>query len=490
MAAFAFAIRVPLAFGSAAALTSRYGDDAFYILSVARNIANGRGITIDGIHLTNGFQPLIGAIYAVIFWIAGDPWTAIRMTMIFNAFVAAATVLAVAVVARRLGRARPDTRVWQRPAVIAAFFWACSISIFHQTTNGLETALYSLTLSLVLREYLRSDVSAWRLGVLLGVSVLARIDAAILVTILVGFDLWRGRYRFAIVEGSLAFIVSLPWWVYNLVYFGSLMPTSGQAERSWPTVLAEQLNRLLETLNDIAVVLIYTPHDLSIALRTLVSCVIAVVIVFVFRNTSIRRVVKDLDRIFPFLLFGVLLAIYYTFYFRAPHFIIRYLQPLRIVALLAWAVAASELLSNYSSGTRRWLTTSIAGGFVIVALGFGANRYIAFYDKAEGPEFYNMGAWANSHSNERIGMLQSGITGFIAPNVVNLDGKVNAEALRAHQHGQLGEYIRKEGFTYIADWKPFVEDVAQICRHNELFFDSVGMVGRIQLMKRRGAPTR
>src|SRR5438045_6255440 len=71
-AAFAFLIRVPLAFGSPAALTARYGDDAFYILTVARNVAFGRGITIDGAHLSNGFQPLIAALYSVAFWLACD----------------------------------------------------------------------------------------------------------------------------------------------------------------------------------------------------------------------------------------------------------------------------------------------------------------------------------------------------------------------------------------------------------------------------------
>jgi hypothetical protein len=82
-------------------------------------------------------------------------------------------------------------------------------------------------------------------------------------------------------------------------------------------------------------------------------------------------------------------------------------------------------------------------------------------------------------------MLQSGLAGFVAPNVVNLDGKVNAAALEAHERGELGKYIKSEGFTFLADWKPFVEDLAQLCRPDELFFDSVGTVGRIQIMKRR-----
>ena len=82
-------------------------------------------------------------------------------------------------------------------------------------------------------------------------------------------------------------------------------------------------------------------------------------------------------------------------------------------------------------------------------------------------------------------MLQSGIAGFIAPNVTNLDGKVNAAALRAHQEARLGEYLREERFTYLAYWKPFVEDLASIGRQANLEFDSVGRIGHFQIMRRR-----
>src|SRR5258708_7896479 len=39
-------------------------EDGYYALSVARNLAAGRGLTIDGIHLTNGFQPLFTILEA------------------------------------------------------------------------------------------------------------------------------------------------------------------------------------------------------------------------------------------------------------------------------------------------------------------------------------------------------------------------------------------------------------------------------------------
>jgi hypothetical protein len=492
-AVFAFAIRVPLAFGPPSALTSRYGDDAFYILSVARNFATGHGLTIDGTHLTNGFQPLIAAIYTLAFWGAGDDWTGVRITVLANALITAATVFAVASVTRALAPDSSTRKQWQRPAPIAAFLWACSISIFHQTTTGLETALCSLLFLLVLREYLRTDLSAWRFGVLLGLAVLARIDAAILVAILVLFYAWRRQYRLAFIAGSIAFLISLPWWLYNLFYFGSIMPTSGQAEISWPTSLSEQLYRLIQTLNDIAIVLIYTPHDSSFLVRIITAIVIALGLFLLFSRTRIVEQLRStrLNALIPFWIFGFILVIYYTFYFRAPHFIIRYLQPLRILVLLSWALILSELINRYvSAPVKNRLIPVTASVILLLMLGFGVNRYFAFYDKPNALEFYNIGMWANSHPAERIGMLQSGIAGFVAPNIVNLDGKVNAEALAAHQQGQLGRYILQQKFDYLADWKPFVEDVAALCGAHELFFDSIGMVGRIQVMKRRTAPTR
>ena len=46
-------------------------DDSFYLLNIARNIAAGNGITHDGLHMTNGFQPLYVATMIPVFWFAG-----------------------------------------------------------------------------------------------------------------------------------------------------------------------------------------------------------------------------------------------------------------------------------------------------------------------------------------------------------------------------------------------------------------------------------
>ena len=49
-------------------------DDSFYAFQIARNIAGGQGATFDGVHPTNGFQPLYVAILVPIYLLFGsDP---------------------------------------------------------------------------------------------------------------------------------------------------------------------------------------------------------------------------------------------------------------------------------------------------------------------------------------------------------------------------------------------------------------------------------
>lgn len=47
-------------------------EDGYYALSVARNFAEGNGITIDGTQITNGFQPLFTFVAVPAFLIAGE----------------------------------------------------------------------------------------------------------------------------------------------------------------------------------------------------------------------------------------------------------------------------------------------------------------------------------------------------------------------------------------------------------------------------------
>ncbi len=493
----ALALRVPLALRPERALTGLpYTDDAYYLFSIARHLAAGHGPSVEGVHLTNGFQPLIVLLYTPIFWLCGtDAWLAVRWSFILNGVIAALSVWAVALVMRVLER-EPQRNGLTAP-IIAAALWMGTFEIFGQMTNGLETGLLSLLLLLAIMLYAgilkdranNARVSLWRwagFGAVLGLVVLTRIDAAILVAIFATMLFFERRPREAIVVGAIALLMSLPWWIYNWAAFGSLMPSSGQAENSWPMPPFENIAKATEAISEIATLIVYLPHTLGRTVYGIWTFLLVPGLAWAFYRTRLREVFRlfRMKVLLPFLLFSLALLIFYVFFFRAPHFISRYLQPGRMLWSIVVAASAWMLWHGTNPRTARPVMLALA------ALGlffFLAGYRVAFLTVPRSFDFYEMGEWAAQHPAEKIGMLQSGITSFIAPNVINLDGKVNSEALRAHQQGRLAEYLRNEHFTYIADWKPFIEDIDTIARRDELYFDSVGMVGYVQIMKLRMA---
>ncbi len=500
LAVTAFALRIPLAFRPVHQLTLLpYGDDAYYLFSIARNLANGLGPTVDGHHLTNGFQPLFTFLYVPLFCLsANEQWLAVRLSFILAGLVAAASVWMTAFVLRSLVKPESTQNSMSIP-IIGALLWTFSFQIFAQTTNGLETGLYSFLLLTVIALYSqfqtaggsKSSRAIW-LGVVLGVTVLTRIDAAILVTILFIAETIKRRKKQALTFTAVAFLISLPWWIYNAIYFGNLMPTSGQAENIWPIPPSENFRRAIQAVTDIFLLIFYAPDSLDLSFRIVLVVVCAAVLIIVIRDRRFRASIRNrvhFSYLLPFFLFGIVLVVYYTLFFRAPHFIARYLQPLRIVWLLA---VATSLPTIYRILLDRWkkLVPTLAVIVLISVIAFDGSRYTKNYLKANDAEFYDIGKFASSHPNDKIGMLQSGIASFVSPNVINLDGKVNTDALHAHQQGRLASYLHNENFVYIADLKPFIEDIATTAHRNELFFDSVGMIGRIQIMKLHDASPR
>ena len=95
-----------------------------------------------------------------------------------------------------------------------------------------------------------------------------------------------------------------------------------------------------------------------------------------------------------------------------------------------------------------------------------------------------MGLWALQHPHEKVGMHQSGITGFVASNVVNLDGKVNYNALNARLNGDLGQYIINEGLTYLADWDTLVVPMIKEVNKYGIDFKFVDSVNDVKIYKR------
>ncbi len=115
-------------------------DDAFYYFVTARNIAEGRGITFDGIGTTNGFHPLWMAICIPVFSLAKvNLYLPLRIIiMILALFNAATGILLYRFFAKKFSK---------ETGWFVAIFWTFLPTIHDLTSKlGLESGLTAFTL--------------------------------------------------------------------------------------------------------------------------------------------------------------------------------------------------------------------------------------------------------------------------------------------------------------------------------------------------------
>jgi hypothetical protein len=164
-------------------------DDAFFYFKVAQNITAGHGISFDGINLTNGFHPLWMAICIPIFWLARyDLILPLRVLVILSAMLSSGCGLLLFQLLRR--QLSPEIALL--PAVAVMFLPYVQVRIFE---GGVESGLSAFLILLLLylcvrwREAGTDTVRAILLGLVAGLTILARLDNIFLVLLL---GLWYG----------------------------------------------------------------------------------------------------------------------------------------------------------------------------------------------------------------------------------------------------------------------------------------------------------
>jgi hypothetical protein len=145
------------------------------------------------------------------------------------------------------------------------------------------------------------------------------------------------------------------------------------------------------------------------------------------------------------------------------------------------ALLMAELYKKYFLSATRSIARFVLLLLLIFGVGFAAERYVNFFTGTRISEFYEIGRWAEAHPMSKIGMQQSGTASFVAPNVVNLDGKVNPDALSARKSHTMGAYIARERFDYLVDWPEFVSVLAQEASHYNAPYRKVDSLQGLQI---------
>jgi hypothetical protein len=469
-------------------------EDGYYALSVARNLAAGHGLTIDGLHLTNGFQPLFTVLEAGAFWVSGGSEVlAMRLVMLLAWLFHVGGALLVAYIARDAWPARYGAAEKELRAGLAALLYLAAPLMLNHAYNGLETGCVMFFYALAARWMQTGRDRSWSglagFGVIVGLLVLARIDAAFVAAGLGINELRRARHGGIVhmlargaVLGGAAVLISSPWWLYNTIYFGSPMPTSGMAQQGlaleWLRFEnADWALRLVlvpwifagafEGAASINIPIPFEPGFMTLTASGFIRSAILIAILLPLWR-AIRRgdtrvelakappdealsARRTLEFAACFGIAYVALLAYYTFLFTAYWFYYRYFAPL---ALLSFVVV--PLLLARVAFSSAWRATAavaaavIAQTAVLVALawnGQGLGGNTVYHDQV---------ALVRTHvpAGERVAAGQSGTLGFFLGGIVNTDGKVNRDALAYQDH--MWDYLRENNVKWFVDWPFYV----------------------------------
>ena len=476
LALIALALRLALAARSHVVVDRLFlPDDTYYTLSIARSIAHGLGPTVDGRHLTSGFQPLLAYLLVPVFATTDSPDVAVRAALGIGALADAFSTYLLGALAYRMAHASFGEARGAAAGIVASALWAVSTTAIATALNGLETslAIAAVLAALVAWSAARAGDETWRwalCGGALGLCLFARVDTAFFALAVGVVTLTRVSLRAAAATAAGAAIAIAPWWAYAIARFGSIVPESGAAVREQALVYRALGMNVRDQLAWAAGAITGPPLFDSTWLREAlgsgasgIGCAIAVLIVLALLFVALRmRSAPDEMRILA--LYVATLVLFYSFYLPATWFFRRYLAPASVVAALGCALGIERV---WSTGGSRQRAPAVA--IMLVSLSASVIGYVRLatltpsitvdqgHHGAKGYREPARQILAMAPPNAVIGSFQSGALGWFADGsgreVVNLDGVVDGEAARAVRERRLAAFAQARGITHLADWQ-------------------------------------
>jgi hypothetical protein len=447
-------------------LTQFPSEDGYLMLTIARNIALGHGMSIAaGTIPTNGTQPLMAYVYAVPFsLVGGDKVWGVFGVQVLEIVIAGLAAILLYAVARRLLEGEPQR---DPVAALAAAVWFASPITVRHSMNGLESGAYALAVLAVAHLVLRlpSEGRPWPLrrcvglGALLGVAFWVRNDASLLIAAVClarvapafargAQALWeRGLEAFAVGATSLA--VGAPWLVSNQLRFGHVMPISGLAESS-NIVHGQNLVGLPAVLAEYVMVTFPIPSTLE-ERPFVIAASCAVAVAGLVAAVALARRLGPPARAWLGILglWTAFFVVFYGWFFGVGFFLTRYffpISPFVAVVSVYWAWRALEPLS----ARLRIALPAAAAVLVLVTAGLGARLWVEGTNQG----FFQIVDWVHDHVPDDVwvGAVQTGTLGFFHDRTINLDGKVNPYALQARLEHRTQDYVLESPIQYLVDW--------------------------------------
>ncbi len=439
------------------------GEDGYYMLGVAWNFAEGKGLVGNFDQPVTGIQPLATLIYAALAWImqylGGGRDEFIRSIILFGALNFALFAHWTGRLAARLA----DSVATEKSLYAIAVVIVCSsFYLFRVFNYGLETGIYLTLLLLVFNRYLdlcdalektgsitvRSSVV---LGLMIGLTGLARIDFGVLYFFLIAWVFYKNRplVPSLLLAGLVASIVATPWFLHVYSVSGTIMPSSGPAQAaliSWDK-LDGRLIAVMHALVQNLMPTVYVGNRWYTLLAG--SIALGVVAFFAWKERGFKLSLKGVD---DWLVPIGLLVVTYFLFFWSTHFYTRYSAPIVIPAVLVLALAVNQLQLRLST-LPVFSTVSMVGFIAFTAFAYASLHRGAIFNE----HLISAGYIKRYASDQVVGVFNSGVAGFVNPNVINLDGKVNKEILPYLESDNIDRYLEdNQQITLILDWSKLI----------------------------------
>ena len=438
-------------------------DDSLYGFSIAKNIALGNGITYNGIDVTNGLQPLWVFLISPVYLFFSNINTAVNVILSIEAILDTLIVFLIYKFATRLF----DERI----GLLASFIWAINPLVFFQTLSGIDVTLYIVMVlaTLVYFNKIKDSLTIKNmaiLGLLMGLTFLARGDGIFLFLVLTSYILFTRRMtlisnKFLTLLLISAVVVS-PWLLWNYFTFGTLQQSSERAnyyaahgivpffDLTPATTFSEITSRIGENFlrafgalaNQMGVI------DFSLSVGTMV--------LLPFFLLKAFALLKNWSKMTIPLAFSILLILFYAGYMWGVQ--IRYMTP--IVPFLTILLAAGlfhfmqKPLGSYSEMK---ITSVINLVFILMIYILAVVLIFNGYAQWEKGYFiwqryiYQDALWISQNTSESdvIGSFAAGIPIYFSDRtVINLDGILNYNATAAILDKSMYSYMQSRNISY------------------------------------------
>jgi hypothetical protein len=423
-------------------------DDAYYYLEIAKNIADGKGATFDGLHKTNGFHPLWLLILTGLASFPGLGLVGLtRAMVVLQAFLLLGSLVLIKNILKGL----------LNPFLVAGVLLIVLYPrFFHIFTVGMESGLliFLLLLTFYLMPKLFRGISTGNwflnslvLGVLSAAIVLARLDAfvfpaAVLVALVVNGAVdgkaFRRSFTGAVLAGLVTVLALLPFLVWNYHNFGTMATVSSMMKVKW------DLSKLGFNLR-------YLPLNTA---EYYAGVLVALVAVLLLRG---KKYVTEEQRkrfVYPLLVFvipAILILVFFLVFVKWALFAYAFASTLPVI--ITGAACLFVLIYNAirSDGGRRKFAFVVFILACVLAVGLQAFS-LSRVNRSAMMRIYDATLWAQENTPEDavFAMKDCGAFGYYSERTtINLDGMVNDFEYQEYlRRGELEEYLNENGVDY------------------------------------------